>query len=160
MAEIKASLPDIDPDYQNELMYHSDLLHAEALLADGAPKKAVQCWENVPSLEMPTIYPWHLLFYNVPFTKDILARACIQKGDLDRAIAEYERLTTFDPNSKDRRLIYPPYHYKLAKLYEQKDWPEKAMERYEKFLSIWKDADEDLPELIDARARLARLPGE
>ena len=30
----------------------------------------------------------------------------------------------------------------------------KAIEQYEKFLEIWKDADEDLPELIDARARL------
>ena len=30
----------------------------------------------------------------------------------------------------------------------------KAIGQYEKFLEIWKDADEDLPKLIDARARL------
>ena len=33
----------------------------------------------------------------------------------------------------------------------------KAISRYEKFPDIWKNADEDLPELIDAKARLARL---
>ncbi len=33
----------------------------------------------------------------------------------------------------------------------------KAISQYEKFLDIWKNADEDLPEFIDANARLARL---
>jgi len=48
----------------------------------------------------------------------------------------------------------------LAKLYEEKGMKDKAIERYEKFLDIWKDADEDLPEPHDARARLAKLKGE
>ena len=29
----------------------------------------------------------------------------------------------------------------------------------EKFLDLWKDADEDLPDLIDAKMRYARLKG-
>jgi hypothetical protein len=36
---------------------------------------------------------------------------------------------------------------------------DKAIERYEKFLGFWKDADEDLPEKQDAKVRLARLKG-
>jgi hypothetical protein len=62
-----------------------------------------------------------------------------------------------DPSSKVRRLIHPKYHYRLTKLYEEKGWSGKAIEQYEKFLEIWKDADEDLPELIDAKERLAKL---
>jgi len=33
-------------------------------------------------------------------------------------------------------------------------------ENYEKFLSLWKDADQDLPDLIEAKMRLAKLKGE
>jgi len=55
--------------------------------------------------------------------------------------------------------IYPLWHYELAKLYEEKGEKSKAIEQYEKFLEIWKDADKDLPEPHDARKRLAKLKG-
>jgi len=88
---------------------------------------------------------------------DVLARAYNQNGYLDKAIAEYERLTTFDPGSKDRHLIHPRYYYRLAKLYEEKGAFDQAIKEYQKFLEIWKDADEDLPEKIDAKERLTKL---
>jgi len=47
----------------------------------------------------------------------------------------------------------------LAKLYEEKGWKGKAIEHYEKFLSLWKDADPGLPEVEDAKTRLAGLRG-
>jgi tetratricopeptide (TPR) repeat protein len=95
--------------------------------------------------------------YNLPFIKDVLARAYKRKGELDKAIAEYERLVTFDPDAECRCLIHPLYHYRLARLYEEKGWAGKAIEHYEKFLTLWKDADEIYPEPEDARKRLAVL---
>jgi len=101
-----------------------------------------------------------LVFYNYPADRDVLARAYVQKGALGDAIAEYERLVTFDPDSNDRRLIYPMFHYRLAQLYEEKGTPGKAAQQYEKFLEICGDVDPELTEVSDARRRLAALTGD
>jgi tetratricopeptide (TPR) repeat protein len=78
-------------------------------------------------------------------------------GELDSAIQEYEKLITFDPGSQERRLIYPRFHYRLAMLYEQTGQDDKALQHYRKFLTLWKDADPGLPEVADARERVAGL---
>jgi hypothetical protein len=48
----------------------------------------------------------------------------------------------------------------LGKIAEQKGEKARAREHYEKFLSLWKDADPDLPEVGDAGRRLQNLNGE
>src|SRR4030042_4922532 len=98
-----------------------------------------------------------LLWYNSPPVHDIAARAYIKKGVINKAIAEYERIAVFDPNSPDRRMILPRYRYSLARLYEQQGMKEKAVKEYERFLTLWKDADPDLAEIKDARLRLTGL---
>jgi hypothetical protein len=45
----------------------------------------------------------------------------------------------------------------LGIAYEQSGWTGKAIEQYEEFLDIWKDADPGIAEVEDARERLARL---
>jgi len=40
-------------------------------------------------------------------------------------------------------------------LYEEKSWEGKAIEQYEKFHDLWKDADPGFAEVEDARKRLA-----
>ncbi len=63
----------------------------------------------------------------------------------------------FDPEGKDRFLSHPVYYYRLAKLYEEKGLVGKAIEHYEKFLDLWKDADPGIAEVEDARKRLVGL---
>ncbi len=48
-------------------------------------------------------------------------------------------------------------HYNLGKIYEKKGNYEQAITYYQEFLKIWKDADEELPELIDVKSRLTKL---
>ena len=140
-----------------DISRYIDLLHGEILLADGQYERAIGICDNLPDLGLPSMWTREVMSYNLPLFNDLKARAYDLKGDADRAIIEYEQLTAFDPNDKNRRLIHPSYYYHLAKLYEKKGESSKAIKTYEKFLSLWKSADEDLPELIEARARLNKL---
>jgi serine/threonine protein kinase/Tfp pilus assembly protein PilF len=106
-----------------------------------------------------TIAEFQKIRYNAPFQRDVLARAYVERGKIDEAIAEYEKLITFDPTKPARLLIHPLYHYRLGMLYEQKGKKAEAISRYERFLELWKDADPGLPEVEDARKRLAGLKG-
>jgi hypothetical protein len=47
----------------------------------------------------------------------------------------------------------------LGKIFEQKGERAKAATNYRKLLDLWRDADPGIPELEDARKRLAGLKG-
>jgi serine/threonine protein kinase/Flp pilus assembly protein TadD len=155
LAEVKALLPDLISIEKETISLLIDYLHAEVLLAEGFPEKAIAVCEKTLPLGLPLsgLGSIYRAFYNVPFLRDVLARAYLQNGELDKAVMKYEQLITFDPNSKDRRLMHPKFHYRLAKLYEQKGSKAKAIEHYEKFLDLWKDADPGIVEVDDARER-------
>jgi serine/threonine protein kinase len=72
-------------------------------------------------------------------------------------VASFLEHPNFDPQSADRRLIYPKFHYRLARLYEDKGLTAEAVEQYKKFLDICGGADKKMSEVADARARLERL---
>jgi len=156
LTEIKSLLPEINPSRKAGITFRYGLLQGEVLLAEGSVEKAISVLEKASPLGRPPLIQ-NITSYNIPFLKDVLARAYQQKGELDKAIAEYERLITFDPSREERYLIHPKYYYRLAKLYEEKGWAGKAIEHYERFLDFWKNADEGLPELVDATKRLAAL---
>jgi len=165
LEEIKKIIPTLEEgrDYRlrERETFYADLLHGEILLAENSPDDAIAILEK----KSPQDYRYYnialLRLYifrsKLPVMEDVLARAYYLNGQIDRAIEEYEMLTTFDPNRASRDLIHPKYHYRLAKLYEEKGENQKAIQRYQKFLTIWKNADDDLPEKIDAQKRLANL---
>jgi tetratricopeptide (TPR) repeat protein len=156
--KIESILPKITPENKDQIKYIYDILIGEVLLAEGLEQQAIVIGEKTSALAFPSAYSSNeAIAYNMPFLKDVLARAYLENGKLDKAIAEYEKMITFDPQKKGRYLVHPVYHYRLAKLYQEKGWTGKAIEQYEKFLDIWKDADPGLPEVEDARKRLAGL---
>jgi tetratricopeptide (TPR) repeat protein len=157
LSEMKSLLPKINSDNKHAPFYY-DLLNGEVLLEEGSVDEAIAVCKNARTLGTPDLfYSIRTLMYSIPFLNDVLARAYQQNGELDKAIVEYERLITFDSNSKERRLIHPKLHYRLAKLYEEKSFKGKAIKHYEKFLDLWKDADPGIDEVEDAKKRLAGL---
>jgi tetratricopeptide (TPR) repeat protein len=164
LEEMKTLLPEVQPLHENRAAFNTNYLEIEVSLAEKAPDKAIAAVQNMTPLEIPhfssTTLNSDMLYYNLPALKDGLARAYQQKGETDKAIAEYERLIAFDPENRNRQLIHPKYYYRLAKLYEQNGLTTKAIENYNKFLDLWKDADPGITEVEDAKKRLAAPKGQ
>ncbi len=90
-----------------------------------------------------------VFFWYEDLGPDALANAYLELGRWDEAIEEYERLLRLNPNWAWAR-------HRLGLAYERKGDGERAQAAYRRLLEIWKDADADIPEVIDAKARLAK----
>ena len=154
---LRSMVTEFNPFMTYVATVRSDWLQAEIWIADGMADKAIELLEShepgiAPSMEVDYVGP-----YNLPMIRNALARAYLKKGDVDGAIAFYEKKITPEPQSKDLRLVHPKYYYLLGQLYEERGEKAKAIEQYEVFLELWEDADPGLPELEDAKKRLASL---
>jgi len=89
-----------------------------------------------------------------------LAYCHLTRGDLDGAISAYQQIISIKVLGNENQEKWILAHYYLGKAYEQKGEHEKAIESYENFLNIWKDADPDLVALVDAKKRLAKLKSD
>ncbi len=87
-----------------------------------------------------------------------LASACLDMGDVDNALKNYEKITLLTLSRYEWGDLYARSYYNLGKIYEQKGLKSKAGENYEKFISLWKDCEPQFRPLVeDARKRLASL---
>jgi hypothetical protein len=81
-----------------------------------------------------------------------------KKGQFDRAAESLRKMQGIYYNKFGARANgYPRSFYMPGKIYETKKDVKPAITNYEKFLDLWKEADNDLPDLIDAGKRLAKL---
>lgn len=87
-----------------------------------------------------------------------LAECQFHSGQLDKAERYLIQLREVFSNEYGfRAVFYPKSIYLLAKIYEKQGDKKRTIENYDKFLDMWKDADEDLPDLIDTKKRLSTL---
>jgi tetratricopeptide (TPR) repeat protein len=111
---------------------------------------AIESMKKALSL-LPETYALNLLYM------DSLGLAYFRAGDLENAKKTYESVSSLTTGRFDYGDIYAKSYYMLGKIYEEMDYKGKAIENYEKFLEIWKDADPGLPEVDDAKIRLSTL---
>ncbi len=88
----------------------------------------------------------------------MLAKAYLESDRLGEAVAELEKLLSrYDEGRAYFATWVVKAHYLLGLAYEKSGWNKKAIEKYEEFLEIWKDADPGIPEVEDAKERLKKL---
>ncbi len=142
------------------LRYRHDLLYAEILLTTDSLDKVIDLCENMLPCEDPELNLPGIICSNLTLPDDVLARAYLKKGELDKAIAEYEQLITVDVKSGEWHLVNPRYHYRLAQLYDQRELYPQAIAEYQKFIDILKETDMHINEINKAKGRLTQLSKE
>jgi hypothetical protein len=133
----------------------------------GEVAMAAREWESAeaafasaePRLKMSfnIVSPEAAAFGNNVSLRDGVARARAARGDLAGAIAAYRALLTPGIGQKYTALLEPRFVLALARLLEKSGDRPGAAREYQRFLDLWRGADQDSPELAEARSALRRV---
>jgi tetratricopeptide (TPR) repeat protein len=85
------------------------------------------------------------------------AEAAEKTGEREGATSLYSRILGLHLGRLQYPDLYASSHYALGRLAEATGDAAKARQFYSKFLDLWKNADRGLPEVEDAKKRLAAL---
>jgi serine/threonine protein kinase/Tfp pilus assembly protein PilF len=136
--------------YKKAIRFYYHLM-GEIERLNGNYSSAIEYFEKAISLE-----GYGLLAKRVDFANS-LALTYYESGDLESARDQYEKITAFTSTRLQYGDIYAMSFYMLGKICEELGDTAKAIESYEKFLDLWKDADPGIAEVEDAKGRLAEL---
>lgn len=132
-------------------------LERQILFAEGRYEEAIKVFLQGPPVQVNLASYMTVQQKNLPFESDFPARVFLKKGERDKAVAEYERLISSDPQVRESSLIHPFSRVRLAALYEAGGQKSKALEQYVKAFQVWRNADPDLPEIVAVKKRLQVL---
>jgi tetratricopeptide (TPR) repeat protein len=86
-----------------------------------------------------------------------LAEVYLSRGNADRALEELRAAQAIVLPLGARPYLYPRSLYLMGIAHEKKGDTRAAVAAYKKLLEMWKDADDDLGALRDAKSRLEAL---
>lgn len=122
------------------------LLRAEIALARKRPGEALEYAEQARSLGEER-------------ARELLAYTRLASGDLQGAAAAYRSFLEKPELGYELQEPWILAHLRLAELFERMGKRQEAAGYYEKLVELWRDGDEDLAPLRQARLRLATLRG-
>jgi tetratricopeptide (TPR) repeat protein len=126
------------------------MIRASVFLFEKRPAQAVEALSHAARYELGSLPGFSLLAVY------LRGLAYLQLKEGSKAIAEFQKIIDHPgiiANSPTGALA----HLGLARSYALADDSAKSRASYQDFLSIWKDADPDVPVLQQARAEYARL---
>ncbi len=141
--------------YDKILMHFCHLLLAEIWTKNGHTVEALAAFDQAA----PFIRNYS------PRCRLLAAEILVMHGEVGKAKQAFDDMAddwemTFSGQAGDffdywqvRSMI----KYNIAKLYEKSGDQAQAVAYYQQALDQWKNADEDMPECVDAKARLARI---
>jgi tetratricopeptide (TPR) repeat protein len=121
--------------------YH--LLKGEIALANGDMSMSLEHLETATSLD------------DNGYNLESLATYYTLAGQWEKAVETYRQLVENERSlGWENQECWVHAHFHLAKAYDQAGDRERANSWYTQLLEIWKEADHDLPELLEAKSRL------
>ncbi|MFC2167270.1 tetratricopeptide repeat protein, partial [Acidobacteriota bacterium] len=88
---------------------------------------------------------------------DSLGSAYYNSGNMDQAIDVYKKIKAMTTQRIVLSDLYVKAFFNLGKIHEQQGNKTKAIENYEEFLELWKNADPGISEVEEARQSLSVL---
>jgi tetratricopeptide (TPR) repeat protein/predicted Ser/Thr protein kinase/TolB-like protein len=140
-----SALMDAASEFGNQSRIRALQVNARIALKEGDASSALEALEQI---RQETVgFRWDLIEY-----RELRAAAYRLSGRLEEAAAAHkELLRIFGGHALS--------HYQLGLIYQEMGRPQDAKQEFTRFLEMWDKADEGLPQLEDARARLAKLKG-
>ena len=139
---------------RNPLVPHyRDALMAELALAGGRPSEAQPLLEKAVASGKLRYEGYQ--FGPGPLLRDALARTYLAAGDKKKAVEALEALVTYGVENYAHPVIKIRAYHTLGVLKLDLGDREGGREYLQKFLTYWGKADWEVPEVRDARARLA-----
>jgi serine/threonine protein kinase/tetratricopeptide (TPR) repeat protein len=139
--------------YQKRIRHYHFLTGMIQLKAKDYPGAIMSLKDAVALLPSPAVWE----DTDGTLYKYYLGLAYLGSGDLAKARDEFEGVVALIPGRLDCGDLYARSYYRLGLIHERQGNKAKAAENYRKFLDLWKDADPGLPEVQDAKARLAQF---
>jgi predicted Zn-dependent protease len=120
-------------------------IRAEVAIRRGQPERAVDLLRNAA--------PFELRDFTVPYIRGSAYLSAQMGTDAAREFQKIVKNQGVDPISPD----YPLAHIGLARAYALQGDQAGSRREYEVFFALWKDADQDIPILREARSAYAGL---